>query len=218
MLVKKLWSNLEAICSGLVSRTLQSVSIFHSVNPFTPQSDQCQNSPAASQEIWHHTVRRTWLFIAYSDERWFHHLIKFSLSYVCIFSLEGWENVLFELRSERVKWLLGFLIWCDLFDHIPGLFYNIPTWAYGTQYHCKTLVLKSPTRYDYSRNYIGDEHITRQAMLNLSTKITGGLYMQPATIFFTLDWIISTKLEFQSLLSREKQDHGVKSKIKVWPL
>ena len=40
-------------------------------NPFTPESDQCQNSPAASQEIWHHTVRRTWLFIAYSDERWF---------------------------------------------------------------------------------------------------------------------------------------------------
>ena len=33
-------------------------------NPFTPESDQCQNSPAASQEIWHHTVWRTWLFIA----------------------------------------------------------------------------------------------------------------------------------------------------------
>ena len=41
------------------------------VNPFTPESDQCQNSPAASQEMWHHIVRRTWLFIAYSDERWF---------------------------------------------------------------------------------------------------------------------------------------------------
>ena len=39
-------------------------------NPFTPDSDQCQISPAASQEIWHHTVRRTWLIIAYSDERW----------------------------------------------------------------------------------------------------------------------------------------------------
>ena len=25
------------------------------------QPDQCQNSPAAPQEIWHHTVRRTWL-------------------------------------------------------------------------------------------------------------------------------------------------------------
>ena len=39
------------------------------LNPFTPESDQCQNSPAASQEIWHHTVWRTWLFIAYSDEK-----------------------------------------------------------------------------------------------------------------------------------------------------
>ena len=39
------------------------------VNPFTPESDQCQISPAASPEILHHTVRRTWLFIAYLDER-----------------------------------------------------------------------------------------------------------------------------------------------------
>ena len=29
--------------------------------------------------------------------------IKFSLPYLCIFSLEGWENVLFELRSGRVN-------------------------------------------------------------------------------------------------------------------
>ena len=40
------------------------------INPFTPESDQCQNSPAAPPEILHHTVWRTWLFIAYSDERW----------------------------------------------------------------------------------------------------------------------------------------------------
>ena len=37
--------------------------------PFTPESNQCQIYPAASPEILHHTVRRTWLFIAYSDER-----------------------------------------------------------------------------------------------------------------------------------------------------
>ena len=36
------------------------------------QVDQCQSSPAASPEILHHTVWRTWLFIAYSDERWLH--------------------------------------------------------------------------------------------------------------------------------------------------
>ena len=41
-----------------------------SINPCTPKGDQCQISPAASPEISHHTVWRTWLFIAYSDERW----------------------------------------------------------------------------------------------------------------------------------------------------
>ena len=39
-------------------------------NPFTPESDQCQISPAAPPETLHHTVRRTSLIIAYSDERW----------------------------------------------------------------------------------------------------------------------------------------------------
>ena len=72
-------------------------------NPFTPESDQCQNSPAASQEIWHHTVWRTWLFIAYSDEKWLYY--KFSLHHSYNRFLKGWENTLFELRSERVKGL-----------------------------------------------------------------------------------------------------------------
>ena len=71
-------------------------------NPFTPESDQCQISPAASQEIWHHTVRRTWLFIAYSDEKWLYY--KFSLHHSYNRFLKGWENTLFQLRSERVKW------------------------------------------------------------------------------------------------------------------
>ena len=48
-------------------RKLHSVT---SPNPFTPKSDQLQISPAASSEILHHTVWRTWLFIAHSDERW----------------------------------------------------------------------------------------------------------------------------------------------------
>ena len=52
------------------------------VNPFTPKSDQCQLSPAASPVILHHTVRRTWLFIAYSDERWLYY--QFSLRYLNI--------------------------------------------------------------------------------------------------------------------------------------
>ena len=73
----------------------------HAYNPFTPEGDQCQNSPAASQEIWHHTVWRTWLFIAYSDEKWLYY--KFSLHHSYHRFLKGWENTLFELRSERVK-------------------------------------------------------------------------------------------------------------------
>ena len=72
-----------------------------SFNPFTPESDQCQNSPAASQEIWHHIVWRTWLFIAYSDEKWLYY--KFSLHHSYNRFLKGWENTLFELRSERVN-------------------------------------------------------------------------------------------------------------------
>ena len=48
-----------------------------SINPFTPKSDQFQIPPATSPEILHHTVWRTWLFIAYSDERWLYY--QFSL-------------------------------------------------------------------------------------------------------------------------------------------
>ena len=70
-------------------------------NPFTPKSDQCQISPAASPAILHHTVWRTSLFIAYSHEIWLYY--QFWLHHLYIFSLRGWENVLFELGSERVK-------------------------------------------------------------------------------------------------------------------
>ena len=38
--------------------------------PFTPKSDNFQIFPVASQETVHHIIRRTWLFIAYSAERW----------------------------------------------------------------------------------------------------------------------------------------------------
>ena len=38
--------------------------------PFTPKSDQFRISPAASPETLHHTLWRTWLFVAYSDEAW----------------------------------------------------------------------------------------------------------------------------------------------------
>ena len=55
----------------------QGVSSAGSINPFTPKSDQFQIPPATSPEVLHHTVWRTWLFIAYSDERWLYY--QFSL-------------------------------------------------------------------------------------------------------------------------------------------
>ena len=70
-------------------------------NPFTPKCGQFQISPAGSPEISHNTVRRTWLFIAYSDKRWISY--QFSLPHVCISNIKCWENVLIELGSERVK-------------------------------------------------------------------------------------------------------------------
>ena len=80
---------------------LTSIWDFRYFYPFTPESDQCQNSPTASQEIWHHTVWGTWLFIAYSDEKWLYYKLSLHHSYNRIF--KGWEYTLFELRSERVN-------------------------------------------------------------------------------------------------------------------
>ena len=51
--------------------------------------------------ILYHTVWRTWLFVAYSDQRWLYY--QFSLHNLYVSFIEGWENVLFELGSERVK-------------------------------------------------------------------------------------------------------------------
>ena len=76
------------------------------INPFTPKSDQYQIFPAVSPEILHHIVWRTWLFIAiteltnnYTTNSQY---ITISISqYISL--LKGWENVLLELGSERVK-------------------------------------------------------------------------------------------------------------------
>ena len=80
------------------------------INPFTPESDQFQILPAASPETLHHTVWRTFhIFL-----RWKMIMLPFPTTSLIHFSLEGWENVLFELGSERVKltyrgWVLHFL-------------------------------------------------------------------------------------------------------------
>ena len=54
-------------CCGILGPLFHGV--VATINPFIPESDQCQISPPAPPEILHHTVRRTWLFIACSDER-----------------------------------------------------------------------------------------------------------------------------------------------------
>ena len=71
------------------------------LNPFTPKTDQVQISPAASPEILHHTVWRTWVFIA--SLRWKLIILPIIATPLVHFSLKGWENVLFELGSERVN-------------------------------------------------------------------------------------------------------------------
>ena len=54
------------------------------VNPFTPKSDQCQISSAASPVILHRTVWGIWLFIAYSDERWLYYQFSLPHQYISL--------------------------------------------------------------------------------------------------------------------------------------
>ena len=53
-------------------------------NPFTPKSDQCQISSAASPVILHRTVWGIWLFIAYSDERWLYYQFSLPHQYISL--------------------------------------------------------------------------------------------------------------------------------------
>ena len=66
--------------------------------PFTPKNGQFQIYPAASPGIQHHTVWRTCLL---SLLRWKKIILPILTTSLLHFSLEGWENVLFELGSER---------------------------------------------------------------------------------------------------------------------
>ena len=66
-----------------------------------PRVINCKFPPSASPEILHRPVSRTWLFIAYSGERW-SYLPILAISLIQ-FSLKGWENVLFELPPCRCQ-------------------------------------------------------------------------------------------------------------------
>ena len=68
-------------CCNIVNSWVNII-YFDTINAFAPKSDQCQISPAASQEILHHAVWRSWLFIANSDVRWLYY--QFSLLHLYI--------------------------------------------------------------------------------------------------------------------------------------
>ena len=74
-------------------------------DPVTPESDWCQNSRAASPQILHHTVWRTWLFTAYSDERWLYY--QFSLHHSHFFSLEVGRMYFLSLGVTGLIWGAG---------------------------------------------------------------------------------------------------------------
>ena len=73
------------------------------LQPFHSQEWSISNSPCS---LLHHTVWRTWLFIAYSDKRWLYY--QFSLPHLVHFLFlnllkKVQENVLFTLGSETAK-------------------------------------------------------------------------------------------------------------------
>ena len=80
---------------------------FNSLSYWNPTSNY-QISPAASPEILHHKVRKTWLFIPY---RW-EIVILPILTTTTHFSLKRWENVLYEPRSGKVKIGCGSVCTC----------------------------------------------------------------------------------------------------------
>ena len=65
----KVYLHLHFIFCMFARCTCESIVHGSCLNPVTPKGDQFQISAAASQEILHHTVCRTWFSIAYSDER-----------------------------------------------------------------------------------------------------------------------------------------------------
>ena len=67
------------------------------LNPFTPNRDRFQISPAASPVILHHTVWRTRLFVTYSDERWLYYYFSLPHSYI---SFWGMGRMLKELTRS----------------------------------------------------------------------------------------------------------------------
>ena len=67
------------------------------VKLFTPKSDQFQ--PHQKYNI----TNLAFYILLYSDDKWLYYQSSLTHSYFIDFSLNGWENVLFELASDRVS-------------------------------------------------------------------------------------------------------------------
>ena len=85
----------EGWVGKLLSDEAEQGMIADSFRPFAPSSDQFKISPAASPEIWHHTVWRTCLFIAQSDERWLYYQFSLHHSYVSLNVSKPQEGIIF---------------------------------------------------------------------------------------------------------------------------
>ena len=114
------------------------------VNPFTPKSDQLQSSPAASPEILHHAVGRTWLS---NLLRWKMIILPILTTSLIHFSFKGLENILFKLKIDSVficthTW---FMVICSIYGRAPhrrtpsGLRWSDCMWA-----RCSTQVTRRP--------------------------------------------------------------------------
>ena len=71
------------------------------INPFTPKTDQFQISPVASPEIITSHSVETWLFIAYSDERWLYYQFILPTSLIHFLNNRLGERN-FDLKTERI--------------------------------------------------------------------------------------------------------------------
>ena len=94
-------SNQTADCWATISCLLNRVQ-FVGLNPFTSKSDQFQISPAASPEILHYTVWRTWLFVAYLHDDYT--TVSHFLACTFFFKRLELESIRVKIPHEEFRW------------------------------------------------------------------------------------------------------------------
>ena len=93
-------SHVSIACGGLSIYGTQWILI----NPFTPKSNQFRilHVSPSSPKILHHRAWRTWLLIAYSDERWLYY--RFSLPRLYVFLWKVGRTYFLNLGVKGLKW------------------------------------------------------------------------------------------------------------------